>query len=210
LKEQEAKKARTEAGDKKRLANWDLEDTLAFLQLLKRFNVNFYETLISLKNDQHRRTEDTEASLGKYWKNIKSPKSKFAKPFVYPTFKAPPQKKTGPRLKGAALEERNKKLFTACQDLIVSLREKEILLKSGDQVEENDIADAKKALENVRSNRLARWEEISKRDEAFQQGSMETMQELRVSLRENQETTKALLAVIQELVECKKAKLSQQ
>jgi len=208
--------------ESKRKTNWDLDDTLAFLLLLQRFNMNFGQVLLSLKNDQHRRPDETEVTLGKYWKNLKSSASKFSKPFSFPAFKAPPQKHGAPRLKGKELEDRNRelelqhsikrteaeKIYLRCKELIEQMREKEILLKSGDVIDEETISDAKKARENIRANRLLRYEEMAKKDEQFQEVSLETMRELAGSLKTTQEATSELLLLLGRLVAVEEAKLT--
>jgi len=216
-----SKKKRTEAAEatKERKSNWELDDTLAFLLLLKRFNMNFGLVKVSLQNDQHRRTDDTEYTLGKYWKNLKA-KGKFTNPFVYPAFKVPPQKRGETRLKGEELKARNQKLeidhaikrveaetlFNNCVELIDQMREKEILLKSGEPVEEKAIFEAKTARENIRANRLQRYSEMAKKDEQFQETSIATMQDLKGSLLTNQEATEKLLALLDRLVTLEESK----
>jgi hypothetical protein len=192
--------------------NWEIDDDLALLKLMKRHNMDFGQVLCSLLNDQHRRVDDTETSLGKRWKNLKSINSRYSKPFRYKAFKPPTQKSLG--LKGEQFKQKRaqlevlhaagasaaEKMYEECVALVEELREKEVLIKNGDVLEPKMIDDAKKARENIRTNRLLKWEEMAKQDAEFQGSSLSAIQTLSSSLEANQRRSDGLLMLLTRIV----------
>jgi len=205
----EAKKPKTDAPRK---SNWELDDTHAFLVLLSRHQMDFAQVLLSLQNDQHRRTNDTEVSLGKYWKNLKGSQSKFQKPFAYPKFrpgKLAPGKHTRAEAKKIKFtqevvwaEERSKaeKVFGACVKLISDLQEKEVLLRSGEEVPTDYIESEKRKRENIRALRLLRSEEMARRDEVFQVAATDAMQQMVAGQVQNQANITSLVDLMARFV----------
>jgi len=161
------------------------------------------------------------ANTGRTWRE---PNPSFFKPFTYPKFHATAQKRgdSAPRLNRSQLHERRlqeeatyssarheaEKIFQECQTLIDELKEKEILLKSGEELDPQMIDDAKTARENIRANRLLRYEEMARKDEEFQLFSTNAMKSLTDSLESNQASTVQLLALLARLVALEEAKAS--
>jgi len=93
--------------------------------------------------------------------------------------------------------------FQECVELIDELRENEIVLKSGDEVTSSMIGDAQQARQNIRVNRLARYEEMAKKDEEFQTITTGVMQAMLQSYSSNQDNIKSLVALLTRLVDQK-------
>lgn len=161
--------------------------------------------------NQFRRPDETEHSLLKYWKNLKGTQSKFLKPFKPAKFTyAPPkgqkltsEEKRSDRLAQEVFHEEGvahaETKFNECKRLIEELKDKEVLLKSGEQIEPKKIEEAKTARDNVRASRLARYEEMSKRDEEFQANASKTLAVLAQSLQASQANFTLLTQSLQQL-----------
>jgi hypothetical protein len=163
---------------------------------------------------QIRRPKETEVTLAKHWKNMKGRGSKFKKPFAYPKF-APPRTPLGASRKHQATAERrvaaqtlydenkvaSEKIFNHCIELIASLQEIEVLVKSGELEDTTEIiTKAKSARENIRANRLLRYEEMAKKDEEFQKTTLDCINLLTSSIAGNQQSIHEFIALLERYV----------
>ena len=91
--------------------------------------------------------------------------------------------------------------------LIGELKDKEILIRSGEEADTAMLVkEAKDARENIRANRLLRYEEMARKDEEFQERSTAVMNLLVDGLATAQTNTTALLALLARLVEVQERK----
>ena len=99
------------------------------------------------------------------------------------------------------------KLFDACKVLIREQKDKETLIRSGEEADTAMLVkEAKDARENIRANRLLRYEEMARKDEEFQERSTAAMNLLVDGLATAQTNTTALLALLARLVEVQERK----
>lgn len=79
---------------KQRKENWEMDDDHSFLQLVQKYKFSWDQVKNDLLKHQHRRTDDTEVTLEKHWKNLAGPKSKYAegKEYEGTPFKTPRRK----------------------------------------------------------------------------------------------------------------------
>jgi len=149
-------------------------------------------------------------------KNI-AKNSKFTKAFSYPKFVQPPvgknaakdRKSVATRRQQAELRHAEKraaaeKSFENCTELLKQLKEKEILVASG-QAEDNTqmIQEQRAARENIRANRLHRYEEMARKDEEFQQATSEALKLLMESIVVNQDTMALFVNLFERIVDRK-------
>jgi len=138
----------------------------------------------------------------------------------------PPKKPGEPKLKGQAFKDYRLQLeldyaeksaaaveiYDACIALINEMREKEILIRNGEELDEEalrNLKDAKDARENIRANRLARYEEMARSDERFQQRTSEAMSLLVTNLANTEATSNSFLALLERLVTLEEKRLEQ-
>ena len=88
---------------RQRKENWEMDDDHSFLQLVRKYKFSWDQVKNDLQQFQHRRTDDTEESLEKHWKNLAGPKSKYGegKEFEASPFKSPKRKLTDIELEQA-------------------------------------------------------------------------------------------------------------
>jgi hypothetical protein len=171
------------------------------------------------------REEDTEVSIQKHWKNMKSKNSKFTRPFTFPQFNPAlhvPRSPGLPRDRKSVEERRAaaavvhaanctaaEGYFNNCVSLLKELKEKEVLVRSGETEDTTEIIkEAKDARENIRTNRLLRYEEMSKRDEEFQDTSLSAMKELTTAVRNNQLQMDTIVSLYERMVQVEEKKFA--
>jgi len=152
---------------------------------------------------------------------MKGRKSKFNKPFSHPKFVVPRPPPGAPRNHKATAERRilaqavyeeNKKAceksFDRCCALIAALQETEVLVKSAELEDTTEIiAQAKSARENIRANRLLRYEEMAKKDEEFQKATLEAIHLLIRAISDNQQNIQSFVGLFERYVVAKESKL---
>ena len=137
----------------KRGTNWDLDDDLALLKLIYKWNFDWESIKKEFHLHQHRRPDETMVTLEKYvfvmidyrincfrrWFNVASGQSKYNKPFRYNKFTLPRRKITEEektQLEAIYNEQRSsaEASFTECFEYIGKIEAKEIMVTSEDKM----------------------------------------------------------------------------
>lgn len=74
----DARPGKSQTQKRARKENWEMDDDLAFLQLVLKYKHAWDLILNDFKKFQHRRPDETEETLEKHWKNLIGKSSKYA------------------------------------------------------------------------------------------------------------------------------------